>query len=126
MAESMPRIHNFHVAVKELSNNVIFLRKLEQGGSEHSFGIHVAKMAGIPSKVIIRAQEMLQQLEASRSAPGKVISKDEKLQLSFFQLDDPVLAQVKEEIVKTDIDNIQSKVVRKKTDNNKRIAENIF
>lgn len=106
MAESMPRIHNFHVAVKELSNNVIFLRKLEQGGSEHSFGIHVAKMAGIPSKVIIRAQEMLQQLEASRSAPGKVISKDEKLQLSFFQLDDPVLAQVKEEIVKTDIDNL--------------------
>ena len=71
MADSMPRIHNFHVAVKELANNVIFLRKLVQGGSEHSFGIHVAKMAGIPSKVIIRAQEMLKQLEASRSAPGK-------------------------------------------------------
>lgn len=107
MAESMPRIHNFHVAVKEVANNVIFLRKLEQGGSEHSFGIHVAKMAGIPAKVVIRAQEMLQQLEASRSAPGKIIgSKDEKMQLSFFQLDDPVLAQIKEEILSADIDNL--------------------
>ena len=107
MAESMPRIHNFHVAVKEVANNVIFLRKLEQGGSEHSFGIHVAKMAGIPAKVVIRAQEMLQQLEASRSAPGKAKGgKDEKMQLSFFQLDDPVLAQIKEEIIKTDIDNL--------------------
>ena len=107
MAESMPRIHNFHVAVKEVANNVIFLRKLEQGGSEHSFGIHVAKMAGIPAKVVIRAQEMLQQLEASRSAPGKIKgSKDEKMQLSFFQLDDPVLAQIKEEILSADIDNL--------------------
>ena len=107
MADTMLRIHNFHVAVKEVSNNVIFLRKLEQGGSEHSFGIHVAKMAGIPVKIINRAQEMLQQLEASRSTPGKIKgSHDEKLQLSFFQLDDPVLAQIKEEIVKTDIDNL--------------------
>ena len=107
MAESMPRIHNFHVAVKEIVNSVIFLRKLEKGGSEHSFGIHVAKMAGIPAKVILRAQEMLHQLETSRSAPGKLKDgKNEKMQLSFFQLDDPVLAQIKEEILKTDIDNL--------------------
>ena len=107
MAESMPRIQNFHVAVKEIATSVIFLRKLEKGGSEHSFGIHVAKMAGIPAKVIIRAQEMLHQLEASRSAPGKLQNgKNEKMQLSFFQLDDPVLAQIKEEILKTDIDNL--------------------
>ena len=107
MAESMPRIQNFHVAVKEIATSVIFLRKLEKGGSEHSFGIHVAKMAGIPAKVILRAQEMLHQLEASRSAPGKLKDgKNEKMQLSFFQLDDPVLAQIKEEILKTDIDNL--------------------
>ena len=107
MAESMPRIHNFHIAVKEIATSVIFLRKLEKGGSEHSFGIHVAKMAGIPAKVILRAQEMLHQLEASRSAPGKLKDgKNEKMQLSFFQLDDPVLAQIKEEILKTDIDNL--------------------
>jgi DNA mismatch repair protein MutS len=107
MAEVLPRIRNFHVTIKEVANNVIFLRKLVPGGSEHSFGIHVAKMAGVPAKVIFRAQEMLQQLEASRSAPGKSARlKDEKLQLSFFQLDDPVLQQIKEEIVNTDIDNL--------------------
>lgn len=70
MAASMPRIRNFHVTVKELAHTVVFLRKLVQGGSEHSFGIHVAKMAGIPSKVVHRAQEMLKHLEASRSEPG--------------------------------------------------------
>ncbi len=106
MEASMPRIRNFHVAVREVSNNVIFLRKLVPGGSEHSFGIHVAKMAGIPAKVIVRAQEMLQQLESSRSAPGKTKISDDKMQLSFFQLDDPVLSQVKDEIIHTDIDNL--------------------
>jgi DNA mismatch repair protein MutS len=107
MEELMPRIRNYHVAVREVSNNVIFLRKLIPGGSEHSFGIHVAKMAGIPAKVVIRAQEMLKHLEASRSNPGKTGStSDDNLQLSFFQLDDPVLAQIKDEIVNTDIDNL--------------------
>lgn len=107
MEELMPRIRNYHVAVREVANNVIFLRKLIPGGSEHSFGIHVAKMAGIPAKVVIRAQEMLKQLEASRSNPGKPGStSDDNLQLSFFQLDDPVLAQIKDEIVNTDIDNL--------------------
>ncbi len=107
MSGSMSRIQNFHVAVKEVSNNVIFLRKLERGGSEHSFGIHVAKMAGIPAKVIHRAKEMLHQLESSRSGRVKIKAEsDEKMQLSFFQLDDPVLAQIKEEIVNTDIDHL--------------------
>lgn len=107
MEELMPRIRNYHVAVREVANNVIFLRKLIPGGSEHSFGIHVAKMAGIPAKVVIRAQEMLKHLEASRSNPGKPGStSDDNMQLSFFQLDDPVLAQIKDEIVNTDIDNL--------------------
>jgi DNA mismatch repair protein MutS len=104
----MPRIRNFHVTVKELAHTVVFLRKLVQGGSEHSFGIHVAKMAGIPSKVVHRAQEMLKHLEASRSEPGstKKISSPSDLQLSFFKLDDPVLEQIREEIVNIDIDNL--------------------
>jgi DNA mismatch repair protein MutS len=107
MAEIKPRIRNFHVAVKELTNNVLFLRKLVQGGSEHSFGIHVAKMAGVPVKVITRAQEMLRHLEASRSAPGSTrTSKNENVQLSFFQLDDPVLSQIREELMTTDIENL--------------------
>ncbi len=108
MASSMPRIRNFHVTVKELAHTVVFLRKLVQGGSEHSFGIHVAKMAGIPSKVVHRAQEMLKQLEASRTEPGKAkkISASADMQLSFFKLDDPVLEQIREEIVNIDLDNL--------------------
>ena len=109
MAVTMPRIRNFHVTVKELSNTVVFLRKLVQGGSEHSFGIHVARMAGIPARVVQRAQEMLKVLEANRTAPGSKpqvsVSKDD-VQLSFFQLDDPVLEQIREEILNTDLDNL--------------------
>ena len=104
----MPRIRNFHVTVKELTHTVVFLRKLVQGGSEHSFGIHVAKMAGIPSKVVHRAQEMLKQLESTRTEPGKakkpLASND--MQLSFFKLDDPVLEQIREEIANIDVDNL--------------------
>ncbi len=106
MATDMPRIHNFHVSVKELTNNVIFLRKLVAGGSEHSFGIHVAKMAGIPSKVLTRAQQMLTQLEATRSQGSSKGISDSKMQLSFFQLDDPVLSDIKDQIRNTDIDNL--------------------
>lgn len=108
MASTMPRIRNFHVTVKELTHTVVFLRKLVQGGSEHSFGIHVAKMAGIPSKVVHRAQEMLKQLESTRTEPGKakkpLASND--MQLSFFKLDDPVLEQIREEIANIDVDNL--------------------
>lgn len=109
MEESMPRIKNFHVTIKEIDNKVLFLRKLAKGGSEHSFGIHVAKMAGIPSRVVNRADEILKQLEQIRKAhnqqSSKKISKDE-MQLSFFQLNDPVLEQIREEITKVDVNNL--------------------
>ncbi len=103
-----PRIRNFHVTVKELTNTVVFLRKLVQGGSEHSFGIHVAKMAGIPSRVVNRAQEMLKQLEASRTEPANLKKSlaSNDVQLSFFKLDDPVLEQIREEIQNIDIDHL--------------------
>ena len=113
MTETLPRIKNYHVSVKEIDNKVLFLRKLVPGGSEHSFGIHVAKMAGIPAKIVLRADEILKQLEDSRqksSSQGKNIphsgGSKENLQLSFFKLDDPVLEQIKEQIQKTDINNL--------------------
>ena len=111
MASAFGRIRNFNVSVKELDNKIIFLRKLAQGGSAHSFGIHVAKMAGMPARVLQRANEILQQLETSHAGAGKteVSSKKKKAndyQLSFFQLDDPVLAQIKDELVSIDIDTL--------------------
>lgn len=110
MTNSFPRIRNFNVSVKESGGKIIFLRKLEQGGSEHSFGIHVAKLAGMPRVVVERAKTVMQQLEQSHSGDQlmhKVASgKDENLQLSFFQLDDPVLEQIKDELLKTDINHL--------------------
>jgi DNA mismatch repair protein MutS len=107
MTETLPRIKNYNVSVKELENKVLFLRKLVPGGSEHSFGIHVAKMAGMPQKVIKRANEILARLEKSHSGQELTNttlknSKDD-LQLSFFQLDDPLLEQIRDEIVNIDI-----------------------
>jgi len=109
MAKSLVRIKNYNVSVKEINNKVIFLRKLVPGGSEHSFGIHVAKMAGMPRKVLDRANQILKQLEQSHS--GAEISKKEKkkqddFQLSFFQLNDPVLEQIKEDILNIDINTL--------------------
>lgn len=110
MTSSFPRIRNFNVSVKESGGKIIFLRKLEQGGSEHSFGIHVAKLAGMPRVVVERAKAVMQQLEQSHSGDQLMhqtgVGKDENLQLSFFQLDDPVLEQIKEELVKTDINHL--------------------
>ncbi len=110
MAETLPRIKNYHVAVKEVENTVLFLRKLVPGGSEHSFGIHVARMAGIPAKVVSRAGDILKQLESMRSGADlnrkSIGTEKENMQLSFFQLDDPVLSQIKEEILRTDINNL--------------------
>ncbi|REJ81781.1 MAG: DNA mismatch repair protein MutS [Bacteroidetes bacterium] len=110
MAESMPRIRNFHVSVKELEHSVLFLRKLEAGGSEHSFGIHVARMAGVPVKVVQRAGEILKDLESSRGGKNlstkRTVGAKDNLQLSFIQLDDPVLEQIREELIKTDINNL--------------------
>ena len=108
MAESLPRIRNYHVSVKEIDNKVLFLRKLVPGGSEHSFGIHVARMAGIPVAVVRRADELLKQLEQARGHQKgkKMAGAASNMQLSFFQLDDPVLEQIREEILKTDINNL--------------------
>lgn len=107
MTETFARIKNFNVSVKELKNNVLFLRKLVEGGSQHSFGIHVAKMAGMPQQVIHRANKILKQLEKSHSSEeltDKVRTMENDMQLSFFNLDDPLLEQIKEEIVNIDID----------------------
>ncbi len=110
MAAQFPRIKNFHVSVKEVDNKVFFLRKLEEGGSEHSFGIHVARMAGMPSPVLKRAEEVLRQLEKTRTNEqgGKVqITKSEPgYQLSFINLDDPLLLEVKESIIGLNINGL--------------------
>lgn len=106
MAASFERIKNFHISIQENKGNIIFLRKLIAGGSEHSFGIHVAKLAGMPSKVINRANEILETLESSRSqkASKKIKQTTEKnLQLSFFQLDDPTLESIRDELNKINI-----------------------
>lgn len=114
MEESFPRIKNYNVSVKEVDNKVIFLRKLEQGGSEHSFGIHVAKMAGMPKTIVKRADEILHQLEKENRQEGmsshhkvepKTVHQD-GVQLSFFQLDDPVLCQIRDEILNLDVNNL--------------------
>jgi len=111
MTESFDRIKNFNVSVKEVDKKILFLRKLQPGGSAHSFGIHVAKMAGMPNSLIRRANDILAHLEKSHSSEeltSKAISihQESDMQLSFFQLDDPVLEQIKDEIVKTDINRL--------------------
>ncbi len=111
MAAAYPRIKNFHVAVKEAGNKVIFLRKLVPGGSEHSFGIHVARMAGMPSAVIEKANRMLELLEKAHSSTelikqGLHHKEKESMQLSFFQLDDPVLRQIREQSLLTDVNTL--------------------
>ena len=111
MSETFNRVKNFNVSVKELKDNVIFLRKLVAGGSEHSFGIHVAKLAGMPSPVIHRANKMLRKLEHSHSSDEikdklKQAQEEEDVQLSFFKLDDPLLENIKDEILSTNIDTL--------------------
>ena len=109
MTSSFKRIKNFNVSVKEEKNDVLFLRKLIPGGSEHSFGIHVAKMAGMPSKVLNKAHQILKKLEKSHSneeLTGKVKSIKDDIQLQFFNLDNPVLEELKDEISKIDINSL--------------------
>lgn len=110
MTVNFDRIKNFHVSIQENKGNIIFLRKLIPGGSEHSFGIHVAKLAGMPSKVVNRANDILKTLEASRSQGSSSESikrvTEENMQLSFFQLDDPVLENIREELTKIDINTL--------------------
>lgn len=112
MEKSFKRIKNYNVSVKEIDGKVLFLRKLEKGGSEHSFGIHVAKLAGMPKSIVKRANTILNQLETDNRQQGiakptaEIASNREGLQLSFFQLDDPVLSQVRDEILHIDVDNL--------------------
>ncbi|MCA4782418.1 DNA mismatch repair protein MutS [Empedobacter stercoris] len=110
MSKSMERIKNFNVSIKETKDTILFLRKLVPGGSEHSFGIHVAKMAGMPKRVVDRANDVLKVLEATKTDEG-IPNKTEKItqdnmQLSFFQLDDPILESIREEIMNTDINTL--------------------
>ena len=109
MTETFSRIKNYNVAVKELKNNVLFLRTLVAGGSQHSFGIHVAKMAGMPQTVLQRSKKILKQLEKSHSSDAlteKVKDLNSEMQLSFFNLDDPLLEELKSDILDTDIDRL--------------------
>ena len=113
MEKSFKRIKNYNVSVKEVDNKVIFLQKLERGGSEHSFGIHVAKMAGMPKSIVKRANEILKQLESDNRQQGisgkplaEVSENRGGMQLSFFQLDDPILCQIRDEILHLDVNNL--------------------
>ncbi len=112
MEKSFKRIKNYNVSVKEVDGKVIFLRKLERGGSEHSFGIHVAKLAGMPKSIVKRANSILGQLESDNRQQGvskptkEIASTRDGMQLSFFQLDDPVLCQIRDEILNLDVNNL--------------------
>jgi DNA mismatch repair protein MutS len=112
MEKSFNRVKNYNVSVKEHENKVIFLRKLKKGGSEHSFGIHVAQMAGMPKSVVKRAEKILEDLEKTENNSSmnkqidNIAENREGMQLSFFQLDDPVLKQIRDEIAATDINNL--------------------
>jgi DNA mismatch repair protein MutS len=112
MAKSFPRIRNYNVSVKEVDNKILFLRKLEKGGSEHSFGIHVARMAGMPTAIVERSSAILAQMESDNRQTGAAIPSEPKpkqeggYQLSFFQLDDPILEALRDEIASLDIDHL--------------------
>jgi len=127
MQQSYSRIKNFNVSVREIDGKVIFLRKLERGGSEHSFGIHVAKLAGMPSSIVKRADQVLKQLEATKNSEVggsiQLTKKEDNVQLSFFQLDDPVLAQVRDEILGLDINSLTPLEALNKLNDIKRIVK---
>ncbi|WP_439739293.1 MutS-related protein, partial [Duncaniella muris] len=114
MEKSFNRVVNYNVSVREIDGKVVFLRKLARGGSEHSFGIHVAKLAGMPQTIVRRADEVLRHLEKVNRESDEQVSRNlsavadeaEGMQLSFFQLDDPVLAQLRDEILDLDINNL--------------------
>ena len=130
MERSFKRIKNFNVSVKEADNKVIFMRKLVPGGSEHSFGIHVAKMAGLPKSILKRSDEILKQLETENSQAGistkpvkQIAAKSEGYQLNFFQLDDPVLCQIRTEINNLDVNNLTPIEALNKLNEIKRILK---
>ena len=129
MEKSFSRIKNYNVSVKEIDKKIIFLRKLARGGSEHSFGIHVAKMAGMPQSIVKRAEKILQQLETDNRQSditkpiGEIAQQREGLQLSFFQLDDPVLEQIRDEIKNLDVNNLTPVEALNKLNDIKRIIK---
>ena len=130
MEKSFKRIKNYNVSVKEIDNKVIFLRKLERGGSEHSFGIHVAKMAGMPKSIVKRANDILKQLETDNRQQGisskpmvEVGETRGGMQLSFFQLDVPVLCQIRDEILNLDVNNLTPLEALNKLNDIKRIVK---
>ena len=129
MEKSFKRIKNYNVSVKEVDNKVIFLRKLERGGSEHSFGIHVAKMAGMPKSIVKRANDILHQLETDNRQQGiakptaEIASGRSGMQLSFFQLDDPVLSQIRDEILNLDVNNLTPLEALNKLNDIKKIVK---
>ena len=112
MENRFPRIKNYNVSVRESEGKVIFLRRLERGGSEHSFGIHVARLAGMPQSIVRRSDELLHQLEQSKNTENvgdgalKTDTAEKGVQMNFFQLDDPVLSQVRDEVLHLDINNL--------------------
>ena len=130
MEKNFARIKNYNVSVKEVDGKVIFLRKLMRGGSEHSFGIHVAEIAGMPRSIVKRAGVILKELEADNSQVGRVAKPSadrlnmtrEGMQLSFFQLDDPVLCQIRDEILGLDINNLTPVEALNKLNEIKRIV----
>jgi DNA mismatch repair protein MutS len=129
MEKSFKRIKNYNVSVKEADNKILFMRKLERGGSEHSFGIHVAKLAGMPSSIIKRSAEILAQLETDNQKTGiakpigQISTQREGYQMSFFQLDDPVLSQIRDEIITLDIDHLTPVEALNKLNDIKRIVK---
>ena len=130
MEKSFKRIKNYNVSVKEVDNKVIFLRKLERGGSEHSFGIHVAKMAGMPKSIVKRANDILKQLETDNRQQGisgkpmaEVGETRGGMQLSFFQLEDPILCQIRDEILNLDVNNLTPLEALNKLSDIKRIVK---
>lgn len=131
MEKLYPRIKNYNVSVREVDQKVIFLRKLERGGSEHSFGIHVAKLAGMPKTIVARANTILKDLESANSKDivkkgskvKNIVAPDSGVQLSFFQLDDPVLCQIRDEILNLDINNLTPVEALNKLDSIKRIVK---
>ena len=130
MEKSFKRIKNYNVSVKEVDGKVIFLRKLERGGSEHSFGIHVAKLAGMPRSIVKRANTILNQLETDNRQQGisskptaEIAANRDGMQLSFFQLDDPVLCQVRDEILNLDVNNLTPLEALNKLNDIKKIVK---
>jgi len=129
MEKNFNRIRNYHISVKEADGKVIFLRKLECGGTEHSFGIHVAKMAGMPQSIVKRANQILGQMEAENrkgsiaKPTNEIATKRSGMQLSLYQLDDPVLSQIRDEIIKVDINNLTPLEALNKLSDIKRILK---